>query len=313
MRKNILLFLVICTISISGCKKDAAVVKGCMDPLSTNYNPNAKEDDGSCSYLASPSASNKKALLEDFTGVRCVWCPCGHLSTEDYIKSNQGKLVVIATQTAESSYNVPYSKQEDLRTSFALALENNAKVGGFPAGTINRRSFGDADQAPYYIQTNGGYAMTLTAGGWTTAANEVTAEIAPVNIGIKTSFDASSRVLTATVETYYTSAISEELYMNVAITEDSLKVGQIRWNLICDDANSYLVDYNYIHNHVLRTYVTGQWGEQITTAKTKGTRTQKIFTYTLPSAWKPANCKIVVFVSEEKKNVLNVAEVKLAN
>jgi hypothetical protein len=50
MKKVKMLMLIIavaCLASLNSCKKD---VKGCMDKTSTNYNPNATVDDGSCKY-----------------------------------------------------------------------------------------------------------------------------------------------------------------------------------------------------------------------------------------------------------------------
>lgn len=37
-------------IAVSGCKKTEVIVWGCTDPSSTNYNPAATDDNGTCQY-----------------------------------------------------------------------------------------------------------------------------------------------------------------------------------------------------------------------------------------------------------------------
>ncbi len=198
-----------------------------------------------------------------------------------------------------------------MRTPWAAALQSNASVAGFPAGTINRRKVSGAQQP-------GGMAITLSGGPWEAAADQVKLEDAEVNLGISTSFDESTLEVTIIVETYYTSDVDEDLSMQVAVLETDLNVYQSSFRITdrCSGSGGF-TDINYIQEHVLRDYITGQWGEEITTSTTAGTRTKAEFTYTIDSDWDEDNIEIVAFVNKSvgslkgRGEILNAAKVNL--
>lgn len=53
MKAKIYFMVTILTIivTIASCNEEAIPVQGCTNPTATNYNPDAEEDDGSCTYI----------------------------------------------------------------------------------------------------------------------------------------------------------------------------------------------------------------------------------------------------------------------
>lgn len=263
-----------------------------------------KTGDTTVEFLAPTTPQNRVAVLEDFTGVRCTYCPDGHVRAKAVLDANPGKFIIMAVHAG--SYATPATGWANFTTAFGSALVTQAKVAGFPAGTMSRMLCSDLAVTP---QMTGGYAMSR--GSWATAASKVIAMSAPVNLGAKATFDPSSRVLTVNVDLYYTSEETAQNNLNVVLLQDHLFSKQIGGT---PDAN------NYEQNHVVRDFITGQWGEVIAGSKAVGTKVSKTFKYTVPADYHGTavegggavvidNLKVVAFVAQGQTNVLNAIEV----
>lgn len=296
MMKKLNLTLVaflIAMISIVGCKKEEKKEE-------TNNSNNVE-------FLAPTTPMNRVALLEDFTGVRCGYCPDGHVKAKAVEDANPGKFLIIAVHAG--SYAAPSAGWANLTTPFGQAINNQAKVSGYPAGTINRMLCSDLGVTP---QTAGGTAMSR--GSWGTAANKVMTMKAPVNLGAKATFDASTRTLTIKVDMYYTEEQTSENKLNVALLQDHIFTKQSGGS---PDPNKYE------QNHVLRHLLTGQWGEVITETKSVGAKITKTFTYVVPTDYNGAtlppgggevivkDLNIVTFVTKGNTEVLNALKVEI--
>jgi hypothetical protein len=249
-------------------------------------------------FLAPTTVQKKSAVLEEFTGVRCGYCPQGHAIGQSLLDNHPGKVVVVNVHTG--SYAEPQSGWPNFTTPFGSALMNQSAVSGFPAGTMNRHKFTGSQ---YSVQKDG---LAMGRGGWTAAADAIMLEDAPVNIGAKATWDATTRLLTVKVDLYYTAAETTANNINVALLQNGI-IGKQSGG-----------SDTYEHNHMLRSFITGQWGDPVPTASTAaGSKYTKTFTYTVPAdingatippgggAIDMSKCDIAVYVARGQVEILN--------
>lgn len=236
--------------------------------------------------LVSTEPMLKNALLEEFTGKGCTYCPDGHRIAKNIKANNPGRAFVIAVHAGSFAGGVP-----NYRTAFGEALANQSGLTGYPSGTVNRHIFS-------------GTATALSRTSWIGACNLIMQQMSPVNIGTASTYEASTRTLTVTVELYYTAnAPVASNFINVALIQDSIYGPQTGGN----------AGNNYLHMHMLRHLLTGQWGDEVTTT-TQGTFVTRTYTYVVPTAINdiPAivpNMKVVAFVTEGHHEVYTATEV----
>ncbi len=239
--------------------------------------------------IVSTTPQNKKIILEEFTGVNCVFCPQGHTIANTLTNANAGNFFVINVHVG--GFATPAAGQPDFRTPFGNGLANQSGLTGYPSGTINRRVFTSA-------MTTGGTA--LGRGSWTTATNQTKAQPSYVNVAATSTIDVVSRLLTVHVEGYYTGAspfLTNKL--NVALVQNNTLGAQVGGNL----------GNNYNHQHRLVHMLTGQWGVDITNTAT-GSFVDQTFTYTIPAAYNAiaaelGNLEVVAFIAEGQQNIIS--------
>lgn len=238
----------------------------------------------SAQVLVSTQPMPKNAILEEYTGIHCTYCPDGHAIAQSIMDNNPGRAFVIAIH--QGSFASPSAGEPDYRTSFGDALAGQTGLTGYPSGTVNRHVFS-------------GSATALSRGSWASACDQIMQQTSPVNIGIATEYDAGTRVLTVDLELYYTTApASSSNFINLAIIQDSIYGPQTGGG-----AGS-----NYRHMHMLRHLITGQWGEEVIHTGA-GTFISRTYTYTIPEAYNnvPAvveNMHVVAFVAEGHQEIL---------
>ena len=253
----------------------------------------------SAQTIVSTSPSSRNVVLEEFTGIYCTYCPDGHKRANQLYENNPGRVVLVNVHTGYYAAPLSGSGDPDFRTNYGSALASQSGLSGYPAGTVNR----DAGLGVSYMSTGG---TAMSRGYWSTAAPVVMAETSPVNIAAEATIDVVTREVSILVELYYTSAPANSTNkLNVAILQDNIAGPQT-------GASSYYPemineDGDYVHNHMLRDFVTGQWGETITIAN--GPFFSRTYTYTLPADYNDIEAvlediHIAAYVNEDEQDIL---------
>lgn len=235
-------------------------------------------------YEVSTEVQKKRVLLEEFTGIYCTYCPTAHTIAATIARAHSDEAYIVGIHS--SSYAAATGDDPDFRTEEGDALSTYYGVSTYPSGMVNRGS------VSYYYY-------------WIKNSKSALAEDAPLNLWIAATYDNETRLLTVDIEGYYTAEVQESLQcLNVVWTQSNITGTQSGSTLGSD----------YVHNHVLRDYITPLWGDTLATP-TQGSYFTKSYSYELPTAVtnievKPEDIEVIAFVAANKGEVLQVAGTK---
>lgn len=228
--------------------------------------------------LVSTAPSNRNTIIEEFTGTSCPACPNGHTVMNDIITANPTTVFGIAYAPSNSSLTVPYSGGLDLTNSFPNAFYTNPYYGNgdgraMPSAHINRTKYSGSRKS--------------STGTWADRSTAINALPSPVNVGMESTYNATTDMVDVTVEMYFTSTVTDAAYITVILTEDDIVTTQ-------SGATG-----NYTHTHVMRANLqTGQWGEALTGPTTQGSLVTMTFSFDNSSTnYVIDNSHITAFVS----------------
>jgi len=250
----------------------------------------------------STSPQNRKAILEEFTGIHCGYCPDGHAIAHDILVANPGNAFMIAIH--QGSYANPAAGEPDFRTAFGDALEAQTGLQGYPAGTVNRHNFGHG-------QISGGQGTAEDRDQWTADAATIMGQPSCLNVGVSAQIDYVTRILTIHCQVYYTgnSTVATNK-LNIALLQNNIKAYQSNYGPY--NTSMITPDGLYKHQHMLRNLFTGQWGIAINNTNTaSGTmKVDTTFTYTVPANFTSvdvclAQLEVVAFVTEGNQEVIS--------
>ncbi len=207
-----------------------------------------------CNKKTSPNINldcetgTKNVLIEDFTGHACPFCPDAAFKARELQEMCTDKIIVMSVHAGYFAGTKDFGPDfsYDFTTEAGHDLDSYFNVNNYPAGMINR--------------TDGGSGVLIGQDKWKETIAAQLKLSAEVTINISASFNKSNEVLTTTVSGEFLSAISGKYSLVVCLTENGIIQPQKNNNPEIGDVP---VDYNYVHQHVLRSGINGSWGQEI--------------------------------------------------
>ncbi len=231
----------------------------------------------------STETSKRVAVLEEYTGNYCTFCPDGH-KIADQIESNHGEQVItLKIQVGGFSATDPIFGGT-LQTPSGNAIAAPFDSQAYPNGIVNRSSNGSVGRDQ-----------------WAAQVNNIVTEDSPVNLYMESTIDVENRTLDVSVEYFYTADEGNASnYLHIGYYQDNIPAFQYDPGFYPE--NFYILSEEiYQFDHAFRAMINGNFGEEIspTTAESTGVITKSI---TLPETFsnfevEPGSIKVFVFIS----------------
>ncbi len=205
-----------------------------------------------------PAATEKRLLVENFTGQACGNCPEGHRTMEGVLRGMEDEIITVSHHAGYSPD--AFTMIEDWE--YCWFYNEGGRIYA-PAVMVNRMQNLELGYPGPVFNVSESYLRNTI--------NKFMNIQPYVSIDITTDFNDETRELKAKVAVYTHVVPSSKRYtLNVFLVQDSIIAYQSSGG------------GEYVHNHVCRGSLTTVWGHEITLEK--GGRIIKDFEYTLPDA-----------------------------
>lgn len=245
--------------------------------------------------LGGGADSERKVIIEEFTGVRCVNCPDGSAEIQNLMALHGDNLIAISIHSGDFSTPYPESKY-DFRTD---AGDEIAAILGapdfFPSAVVNQKHF------------SGESSRQLSKQSWAGYIQSELAEAPKFNVSMVSDFDEASRALKVKVTVVPLENYASSLNLSVLLTESDIVDYQLLPSPIGKKPD-------YHHKHVFRRVLTAEaGGVELGSGFSKGQSVEMTFNITLPAEWNADNCNLVGFVHKNGPDfdVLQAEEIEV--
>lgn len=232
--------------------------------------------------------SDRVVLIMEFTGQRCPNCPAGAQAIQDIYNAYPENIVAVGLHPYDHILTNPAGTIDPgLRSEEATVMFKYYNPEGFPCAVFN------------------GTTMDMSTGAWSGIFRRELIKKPGADISISRSFNEITRELKVNYAVEYLDNISSETNVQVWITESGIIAPQIN-----NGVPALIAQYD--NKHVLRTSLTGDWGEPLGNSHKLGEVVHGEVSATLPEEWVAENCHVVVFVQKASdKYVIQAGDISV--
>jgi hypothetical protein len=267
-------------------------VNGATDPDVSNNTKNAALNSVS-------SLETKYVLMEEGTGTWCGWCPRGAVAMAQFTNGSYPQFIGIAVHNGDPMTVAAYN--------------TGAALSGFPGCNVDRKLKDES----------------VSVTDWTNFYNARKTLGVPASVGVSNTYDASTRMLTATASANFVTPFANANYrLAIVLVENNVtgttaNYGQT--NYYAGGANGVMGGYELlpatvpatqmVYDEVGRALLGGYNGEagSVPTTIADGQNVSYTFNYTLPAAFKPADIKLVaLLIDGVSGEIINAKEEEMS-
>lgn len=222
------------------------------------------------------NVTNQNVLVEEYTGVRCQNCPAGAQLLEELKTIHGNRLIILSIHGG--FFAQPANKENKLKldNTYGQQLINIFnQPQGYPSAMIDRKLFSSQS------------SLFLGGGFWAGYIDQEKNKTPQVGIEMINSVDPLSRKLSSNVTIRGLADLSNQsLLLSVALAENNIQDAQLTPSGI---------DTNYIHRHVMRSFLTSTSGNTLDPV-VPGNAKSYSFNFSIPAEWNADQLSVVAFV-----------------
>lgn len=234
-----------------------------------------------------PSTAYRKVLFDEYTGHTCIGCPEGHTILDQLLTQYGDTLVAVGIHANWFAEPEAGLFSYDFRTPTGEQLYLDYHISNNPQAIINR----------------GGSALdkSLWSSEMHHADRTLHAAIQMIN-----QYNEANQSLKINTKTTMLEDYDQAVQLSLLLVED---------HIVKPQKFSDHIDTFYVHNHVLRAGINGNYGERISNGGLVSKDSSYLYGYTLDFSgtdWVPENCSVIaILLDESSKEVLQVEKTKV--